>query len=178
MEQKLFSDTEVFQKERPTKPTAQQLADFYSEMAKEIIAEGFSQSDEEDIIQDLKDLYPFHDNGFELAKKLDEWKANASYNIDGRFCEWLEGFSSEYDKIKRDNVKAWVKAHNPQPKFNKGTKLIINDSISYSLKKGGIVYITGGRPEEAIYWLNESPNNYGGYNVAYEVVESKCSPID
>jgi len=50
----LFNDAEVFQKERPTKLTEKQEADFYSEQAKDLIKKGFSTDDEEDIIEDLK----------------------------------------------------------------------------------------------------------------------------
>jgi hypothetical protein len=139
----LFNDREVFQKERPIKPTAQQEADFYSKM----------------------------------AKKLEHFMADAQYEITTWFCEWLEGLSHEYDTIKRNNVKAWVQAHNPQPKFEKGTKLIVNARLCYGMEAGTIVYINGGSPEEAVYWVDENPDRNGGTVLPYEKVEACCSPV-
>lgn len=172
----LFNDSEVFQKERPITPTAQQEADFYSKMAKELKQEGFSDSDEADIIADLKSLYPFTWNGYEMAKKLEHFMADAQYEITTRFCEWLEGLSHEYDEIKRNNVKAWVQAHNPKPKFEKGTKLMINARLCYGMEAGKAVYVTGGTPEEAVYWVDENPDRNGGTVLPYEKVEACCSP--
>lgn len=176
--QTLFNDAEVFQKERPTKLTEKQEADFYSEQAKDLIKQGFSTDDEEDIIEDLKKLYPFHDNGFEMAKELDDYGANASYDIDTNFCEWLDCLYSNYDNIMTKNVKDWVKAHNPQPKFEKGTKLLIVETLCHKMGKGLEVYVNGGRPEEAVYWISEDPKKNGGTVLAYERVEKCCIIIN
>ncbi len=169
----LFNDSETFQKERPTSPTTVQLNAFYLKMAKEIIKERFSDDDEESIIEDLEGLYPFNDNGFEMAKDLE--RGNASYDIDVSFCEWLDGLASELRSIQTENVRAWVKAHNPQPKFEKGTKLLINERLCYKMDKGLTVYVNGGRPEEAVYWINTNPEVYGGTVLPYELVEKNCT---
>lgn len=178
MNEQLFPSTEVFQKERPKQPTEKQKEDFYSRMAKEIIKDGFSTSDEEDIIEDLKMLHPFNDNGFEMAKDLDSHRASASYDIDSSFCEWLDWLDIEYRKINEANVKEWVKAHNPQPKFENGTKLLINETICYGLTKGMEVYITGNNTERAYYTIDANPNKQGGTCIEYEITETKCSIIN
>jgi len=174
MEQKLFSDSEVFQKERPTKLTDKQVDDFYLERAKDLIENGYSKDYVEDIIEDLKELYPFRDNGFEMANELKSYKMKACYEIDTQFCEWLDCLSFEYDQILTKNVIDWVKAHNPQPKFEKGTKLLITEHLCYGKPKGAIVYVTGGRKEEACYWIDENPNKDGGTVIEYELVEKCC----
>ena len=174
MEQKLFSDSEVFQKERPTKLTKKQEEEFYLERAKDLIKEGYSEDDEEDVAKDLEYLYPFRDNGYEMAKDLDSSSREACYSFSTEFCEWLDCLHYLYNKIETQNVIDWVKAHNPQPKFEKGTKLLIVETINHKLKKDSIVYVNGERPEEAVYWINEDPNKYGGYVIAYEKVEKCC----
>jgi len=172
--QTLFNDAEVFQKERPTELTEKQKADFYIEQAKDLKAQGVSTDDEKDIIEDLKKLYPFRDNGFEMAKELDGYGCQANYNIDTNFCEWLDCLYSNYNEIETQNIKDWVKAHNPQPKFQKGTKLLIVEKLCHKMDKGLEVYVNGGRPEEAVYWISEDPNKYGGTVLAYERVEKCC----
>lgn len=173
--EKLFSDSEVFQKSRPMKPTEQQLSDFYSKMAKEIIAENFSNSDEEDIVEDLKDLYPFNGNGYELAKELDRGRSSATYDFDPRFCEWLDDLSYEYKKVNDQNIKDWALAHKPQPKFEKGSEILIAETIHSGLKKGNRVFVTGIDPEMATYYIHENKDNNGGYVVAFEIIEQKCT---
>jgi hypothetical protein len=170
--QTLFNDSEVFQKERPVKPTEQQLKKFYSEQAKEIIKQGFSDSDEEDIISDLESLYPFNDNGFEMAKDLE--RGNGYYEIDTSFCEWLDCLDSDFRQLNTDNVKAWVKAHNPQPKFNDGQKLLIVENLCHGMKKDMIVYVNYKREEEAVYIVDTDPTKRGGTILDYERVEKCC----
>jgi hypothetical protein len=174
MQEKLFSDSEVFQKERPTKLTKQQEDDFYLNQAKDLIDKEYSFSDIEDVIEDLKYLYPFNDNGFEMAKSLESSSRLADYEIDVEFCEWLDCLHYAYSKIENQNIKDWVAAHNPQPKFETGTKLLIVENLNHKLKKDMIVYVNGGRPEEAVYWINVDPKQYGGTIIAYEKVEQCC----
>lgn len=65
---------------------------------------------------DVADIY-INDSGYEIAKKLE--RGLASYKIDTAFIEYLDQFSYHKGEILRANVEAWVKAHNPQPKFSK-----------------------------------------------------------
>ena len=173
--QTLFNDSETFQKERPTEPTEKQLEEFYLKMANEIKKEGFSDSSENAIVKDLQNLYPFNNNGFEMAKELESYSAHAVYEIDTTFCEWLDSLCSEYNSIKTENAKAWVKAHNPQPKFEKGTKLLINKNICYKKDVGQTVFVTGINTEQAYYLIDEKENRQGGTVLAYERVEGCCS---
>lgn len=172
--QTLFNDAETFQKERPKELTEKQKADFYIARAKDLKKQGYSSSDIEDIAKDLENLWPFRDNGFEMAKELDGYSSNARYDIDTAFCEWLDSLEWDYREIQTHNVKNWVKAHNPQPKFEKGTKLLIIEDLCYKMDKGLEVFVNGGRPEEAVYWISADPNEYGGTVLAYERVEKCC----
>jgi hypothetical protein len=174
MTDKLFSDSEVFQKDRPTHPTPAQEQAFYTKMAKELKEEGFSRSSIEAIAEDLKDLAPFNDNGFELAKQLEGYRANAYYEIDTRFCEWLDGLSYEYDQVNEQNIKAWVAAHNPQPKFNKGAKLSLIKTMNHLLKEDSVVYVTGVKMDKAVYYISQNKDENGGFVIAFEKVE-ECS---
>lgn len=174
----LFNDSETFQKERPIDLTEKQKTEFYLAMATELISKGFSSDDDESVAEDLEELYPFNDNGFELAKELEGYRCKASYEIDTYFCEWLDGLYSSYKYVVDKNVKDWVKAHNPQPKFEKGTKLLITESLCHGMGKGLVIYINGGRPEEAVYWLNTDPEKYGGTILPYEKVEKDCVIIN
>jgi hypothetical protein len=172
----LFNDSEVFQKDRPTAPTELQLQEFYSEKAKEIIRKQFSDSDEEDIIADLKDLYPFRDNGFEMAKELETGEAN--YDIDTSFCDYLDDLSNDFLILHKQNIKDWIKAHNPQPNFKKGDKLQIIETISWPLKKDTTWYVNAVREETATYTIDENLKAGCGYVVNYEKVEKCCIKIN
>jgi len=171
--EKLFDDSLLFQKERPTKITAQQEEKMYVDFAKEIIENQYSEYDEESIIEDLKEL-SWHDSGFEKAKKLED--GCASYEFTGDFIDWLDNMACERDYILKENVKMWVKAHNPQPKLEKGDQLKINESLSRTpdLKKDSVVYITGINMEQAYYTISSDPDKNGGYVLDFEKVESKC----
>lgn len=174
----LFNDSETFQKERPQKPTEKQVEEFYKKMAKEIKEEGFSQSNEDDIISDLRELYPFYDSGYEMAKRLEGWNVKANYQINASFIEWLENLDYEYRELNAKNIKEWVKAHNPQPLFTKGQKLLINEKLCYQKNAGSFVFVNGFSKDSACYLINENPNRQGGTVLAYELVEQRCSKAD
>lgn len=176
--EKLFDTTEFFQKERPTEPTKSQVEEFYKKMAKEIKKEKFSSSEESEIIEDLKDLFPFSDSGFEMAKELDGYTANAEYDIDSSFIDWLEDLQWEYRKLNDVNVKEWVKCHNPLPMFQKGQKLEIMEKLCYQKDVGKIVYVNGFQEDKANYLIDEDPNRQGGTILPYELVESRCLKAD
>jgi len=172
---KLFDDTLFIQKERPTKITKQQEEKMFINLAKEVIKNKYSFDGEETISEDLKGL-SLHDNGFEKAKNL-ESDGNASYTFDGEFIDWLDGMDYSRESILKENVKLWVKSHNPQPKIEKGTKLIINESLNFFLKdlrKDCIVYVTGVNMEQAYYTISADKDNKGGCILAFEKVEFNC----
>jgi hypothetical protein len=176
--EKLFDDTLFIQKERPTKITNQQEEQMFIDLAKECIENQYSSDDEETIAEDLKDL-SINDSGFEKAKALDN-NGNASYEFDGDFIDWLDGIAYRRSSILKENVKLWVKAHNPQPKLQEGTKLKIIQSLSYSkdLIKDCIVFVTGINIEEAYYTISGDKYKKGGYVFAFEKVESNCEVVE
>jgi hypothetical protein len=172
--EKLFDDALFIQKERPNKITEQQEQKMFLDLAKECIENQYSSDDEETIAEDLKEL-SVNDNGFEKAKDLQD-NGDASYKFDGDFIDWLDGMDYKKIEILRENVKLWVKAHNPQPKLKKGTKLKIVESLSYSkdLIKDCLVYVTGINMEQAYYTISHDKEKQGGYVLDFEKVESKC----
>jgi hypothetical protein len=172
--EKLFDDTLFVQKERPTKITEQQEEKMFLNLAKECIKNQYSSDDEETIAEDLSNL-SVNDNGFEKAKALDD-NGNADYSFDGDFIDWLDWIDNKRSDILKENVKLWVKAHNPQPKLETHTKLKIVESLSYSkdLRKDCVVYITGINMEQAYYTISDDKEKKGGYVLAFEKVESNC----
>ena len=172
--EKLFDDTLFVQKERPDKITKQQEEKMFVDLAKECVKNQYSTDDEETIAEDLKELSS-NDSGFEKAKYLED-NGNSSYEFDGDFIDWLNGMDYKRSEILTENVKLWVKAHNPQPKLEKGTKLNIVESLSYSkeLRKNCVVYITGINMEQAYYTISGDKKKQGGYVLAFEKVESNC----
>lgn len=171
--EKLFTDAETFTKVRPTKITEQQQKDFYKTIAEDIIANGWSDDDLEDVFADVSRIHP-HNSGYEIAKDLEGYGSKASYNIDTTFIEFLDNFGYEKDCILRKNVEAWVLAHNPQPKFKKGQKLIVETILNYQKKKGAIVYVTGFSEKQACYLIDENSEKQGGTVISYEKVEANC----
>ena len=172
--EKLFDDTLFVQKERPTKITEQQEAKMFIDLAKECIQNQYSSDKKETIAEDLRELSS-NDSGFEKAKDLED-NGNASYKFEGDFIDWLDGMDYKRTDILRENVKLWVKAHSPQPKLKKGTKLKIIESLSYSkdLRKDCLVYVTGINMGQAYYTVSDDKEKQGGYVLAFEKVESNC----
>ena len=108
------------------------------------------------------------------AENLEKYSSNASYNIDTEFIEFLDDFDSNRNDILRENVKDWVKAFNPQPKFDKGQKLIVKIPIFRDTKKESIIYITGFDEKSANYLIHADEKQDGGFVVAYEKIENNC----
>ena len=172
--EKLFDDSETFQKERPKEITEKQENELYSKLAKEIISNGWCIDElEEDIIYDLKHLSR-NDTGFEMAKDLEDYNMKCNYEIDTDFIYWLDDFDYRFRKVLDENVKDWVKAIKPKPLFEKGQKLIVNEFINYKIKKDMVVYVNGISEESAYYLIDPNPEKKGGIVIPYEVVEEKC----
>jgi hypothetical protein len=171
--EKLFPDSEVMLNQRPTQITKEQQENYFKEVAEEIIQNEWSSSSIERIIHDLSEISS-SDSGYEIAKKLEGYSSKASYEIDTEFIEFLDDFDSNRDDILRENVKDWVKAFNPKPKFDKGQKLIVKIPLFRSNKKDSIIYVTGFDKGEANYLVHEDKEHGGGYVIAYEKVENNC----
>lgn len=174
--EKLFPDSETFTKLRPTKITEQQEQDFYKAISEEIIKNGWSKSDLEDVIEDISQISSHH-SGYEIAKDLEGFRSKASYNIDTPFIEFLDNYGYEKNDILRENVKAWVSAHNPQPKFKKGQKLLVSITLNHEKKKDAIVYVIGFSKEIACYLIDENPKKQSGTVITYEKIETNCTPL-
>lgn len=172
---KLFDDTLYVQKERPVRITNQQKDELYVKLANEVIEGNYSNSYIKVIIDDLRSLN-INDSEYEKAKNLENY-GTGSYDISIEFIEWLDCMRFYKDEILRDNIKLWVKANNPQPKFKTGTKLIIENSLNIQKTKGSIVYVTGIRNDEANYLIDSDINRSGGTVIAYEKVESNCKEL-
>lgn len=127
-------------------------------------------------MQDVSEICA-HDSGYEIAKDLESSGKKASYDIDTSFIEYLDDFAYHKGKIHTQNIKDWVAAHNPQPKFNKGQKLLVNTFLNNQKRKGAIVYVTGINEKEAYYTIDENPLKNGGTVIDYEKVETNCTPI-
>jgi len=176
MQQKLFTDKELLPKKRPTGISKSQEEQMYIDLAKEIIKHNYINDDDdytiEDIIEDLKQV-SFSDSGFEIAKTLESY-GNASYVFDGDFIDWLDHIGFKKLNIATENVKTWVNAYNPQPKFEIGTKLTVKEVLNSKLKKDEIIYITGIKNEVAQYTVSTDREKKGGYLINYEDIEKKC----
>lgn len=171
--EKLFSDSEVMLNKRPTEITEQQEKDYLQKVAEEIVANGWSDNDIEDIVYDLQDISNEY-SGYEIAKKLEGYRSKSSYKINTEFIEFLDFFETEKDDILKENVKEWVKAFNPKPIFKEGDCIIINNKLNFHLKEGSIMFVTGINEEEANYYIHEEKDRNGGYVLTYEKVESNC----
>lgn len=177
MEEKLFTDSEVYQKERPTKITEQQALDFYKEQAQEILDNNWSKSDIDTIVEDLSEIN-YDDSGYEIAKSLEDWNRKAYYDFPIDFIEFLDNLGHQKGRILANNIKDWVKAHGIKPKLSKGQKLLIEKDLNYKQKKGLVVFVNGFNENEAYYMIDENPDRNGGYCISYEKAESNCSLVN
>lgn len=171
--EKLFTDAETYTMVRPTKITEKQEQDFYKKMAEEIIKGGWSNDGVEDIMKDIAEI-SVHDSGYEIAKDLEGYNMNASYDIDTEFIGFLDDFGYHKSQVLQKNVEDWVKAHNPQPKFQKGQKLIVEAILNHKKKKGAVVFVTGFSEKSGCYLIDENEERKGGTVIAYEIVENCC----
>jgi hypothetical protein len=168
---KLFNDDEFFVKERPAKLTKNQEEKIYKEMAQEVIDGGWSRSDIDDVVEDLSEL-SLSDNGFEMAKDLDD---TGSYNIDTAFCEWLEGIENKIGYLIEKNVKEWVKTRDIKPQFTGRDKLKVLTDFSYKFKTGETIYITNIYADKALYVIHHNQDYQGGTLIPFEEVEKCCA---
>ena len=171
---KLFDDKEIFVKERPVKLTDKQIKEMCAVIADEIISNAWSKSEKGDIIEDI-DWISFNDSGYEIAKGL-ESNGDASYDIDTSFIEFLDGLTWTKGDILNNNVKDWVKAHDPESKYCLDSKLAINTPLN-ALMVTGEIYVRGFQKELACYLVSYDPKEQGGSVIPYEKIESNCSLI-
>ena len=170
---KLISDSETFQVERPMTITNDQLLEVFNETAEEIRRwNACSGSDSvEDIVADLDNAYMNGISGYEMAKSLED-DSSSSYDISSSFIEILESIDRLIDDKKRENVKQWINAHGIKPKLEVGAKLTLTKSPSFGYKTGEEVFITIVNLDRATYCINKEENGNGGRVISFEVLES------
>jgi len=175
--EKLFDDTPYFQKDRPTQLSTQQEEKFFLDMAKECIECQYSSDNENIISADLQNLES-DDDAFTKAENL---KSNgvASYNFIGAFIDWLDDLEYNRKAILMENVRLWVKAHNPQPKLKEGNLLKIIKSLGgqIELKTDSEIYIIGIDTDQAGYIISPFLKGDGGYIIPFEEIELSCQII-
>ena len=174
---KLIPDSETMVNERPTTLSSEQKEKFFIEMAQEIIKEGYSTSDVEDIAHDLSESSFSYKTGFEIAKDLDHGYSSASYDFNSGFIAFLEDLSYEYGKRVDENVKDWVKAFNIKPALKLGDKLMVNEPISHCFKKDETIFVNNVKEDEARYTVSTDPKQNCGFVIAFEKIEAKCTLI-
>ena len=168
---KLINDSEVFQKERPTKITEKQKIKVFTEVAESILEWNLSKDSIETIVSDLYQLN-LNDTGFEMAKDLEDgWDMVGSYEIDSNFVEILESITSLINDENTKNVKEWVKAHSVKPNFKIGDEFTLKIAPFFSFSVGDKVYITMINSEKAYYCINKDKNGNGGTVVPFEKLE-------
>jgi hypothetical protein len=167
----LFTDEETFTKHRPTKIPQNLLNDLYNEIAEEIISNGWSRDDVEDIVNDIS-IISFNDSGYEIAKELESLD-DCSYVFEVSFIQFLDDLRWRKSSILQDLVQMWVNAHKPQPKFQVGQKLHIEKALN-RIMRSGTVYITGIKEKQACYLVDVDKDRQGGIILEYELVESNC----
>jgi hypothetical protein len=172
----LFEETVGVQKHRPTKITNQQRDKLYIELAQEIIDNNYSSSDINVISEDLKNLFTT-DSGFEKAKALEN-NGNGTYRFNGDFVDSLDNIDYEIYTVLQENVKLWAKAHDVKPRFTKGLKLFIKETLNREKIKGETVYINGIQEDTATYLIDKDPNRNGGTVFAFEKIEANCEILN
>lgn len=172
----LFSDSDTFIKERPTKLSEKHKKKLYRELAQEIIDNRWSYEDVSIIAKDLKEL-SLSDSGYEKAKHLEKW-CRGRYKVDMEFVNWLDSISTEFDMAKHTLAKRWVKAHNIQPLYAVGAMLCIQ-SLLFVFKEdgyriGNIIYVNGYRMEEGLYCVSPNLGDTTNMLFTYEKIEECC----
>lgn len=170
---KLFSDSGTFQKERPTKLSKDKERELYLKLANEIIENGWSEYDAEQIADDLS-LLPRHEhNGYKLAKRLESTRLSTMYNIDAQFVDWLDCFAYELNDAVRGLVQEWIKAHDIKPKLTVGMKFNVDNNCAFWFhpKKTDVAYITGVDERSARYTVWHEKEHEGGILIEYERLE-------
>jgi hypothetical protein len=167
---KLFDDKETFQKERPLCLPNSHFRTLCERLAKEIVSERFHK-DVKQVTHDLELKVNFSENGYEIARSLDD--DSVGYTINSMFVEHLDSLGYERDNALEELVKQWVEAHKPTPKYKVGDKIILTSNASFTNKKDKVMYINKIKKDTAQYAVHEDPNYGGGYMYAYE----KLDPI-
>ena len=166
---KLFKDSETFQKERPLRITDTQELEVYNEVADEIIDWNLSTNSKKQIVKDLSDNYISNSDSIETANELRE---NCSgYTFNSTFLEQIELIDCLISDKINENIKQWVEAHNIRPKYKIGDSFKLKKPLCYGDSNIDIVFITGIYKDRACYTISLDKNQKGGTLVTYERLE-------
>lgn len=168
----LFKDSEVFIKNRPEELTENQKNDIWKELAKYIINEKWSNSDINDILNDLKKI-PLSYSGYEKAKQLESSK-RCYYDLNTFFIEWLDSIEINFQDRINENVSYWVKVHDIKPIYNIGTELAITSFIN-NFQIGEKIFINGIYEKLAKYLVSDIKDSKRNIAINYEEIEKCCS---
>ena len=125
--EKLFNDKEVFTKKRPDFLLSGQMDKFLNYLANMMISLGLTESEPDEIVEDLSSFYPFNDSsGFEMAQEL--YSCGGDYNFGSELVSFMEDIPYMLQKEIDKNVEEWVKIYEIKPYFKIGDKIIGNDN--------------------------------------------------
>lgn len=169
----LFNMDETFQKERPTKITKKQREEIYDSIAQKIVDNGWAE-DIHGAVEELKQVN-FNDNGYEIAKKLEN---ECGWSIDVEMVDFLDCLASVERDIKDKNIDEWVKCTKPVLKYPIGTKLNIVSVFTRSYKVGDIVYVNAIYDKSAQYGISLTNDSKTNTMIDFEVLELNTTEID
>jgi len=163
---------ETYINERPTELSEEQEIEFCQRLAKEVVANRWSESHIEAIVHDLKSLFVF-ENGYQMAKELEGIYSLGSYDIDTPFIEWLDDLFSKYDDETNNNVKRWVKENDIKPLYRIGTQLKVIEGSTFRLFEKPI-FINGYLENTAKYLVSNEKGSKRNIVLDYEYIENNC----
>ena len=163
---KLFKDSETFQKERPLIITDKQESEVYNEVADYIIQWGLSKNSKKQIVKDLQEYHISNSESIETANELRE-NCNG-YTFNSSLLEQIELIDILISEKKQENVKQWVEAHDIKPKYNIGDSFKLKKTVCYGYSNIDIVFITGIYKDRACYTISLDKNEKGGTLIRYE----------
>lgn len=161
---------------RPKKLNGEQLDEFYLEVAKDIINNGWSENTVDEIVSDLKGSWLSSSSGYEISRSLDEFGV-CCYSIDSSFIEYFEDLECVYTGKVRNLVFLWVKENDIKPKHELGTVLIVDEEFSSSkdLSVGSLFYINKIDSELALYGVFGKSGSSKNILIPFELIEKYCS---
>ena len=106
--------------------------------------------------------------------RLQSYRMVANYDFTPSFIEFLDDLDWMKRRVLEKNIQEWVLAHNPQPKFIKGQRLVIESMFSQYRKTGEEVFVTGIKEKDACYLIHADEKFKGGTVIPYEKVEANC----
>jgi hypothetical protein len=147
-ELKLFEDSEVFTKKRPTISESQE-KEFFRKFAEELVN---SENEVEEYVEIIEKIFDATEDAYHLAKEFE----SEGFDVDMKFCNFLGDKQYEYTKIIRDNISTWIKAHNIIPKYKTGDKIIFKVDVFPYFKQNEITEINLSYPDYAKYSIKHS----------------------